>query len=149
MNNWKIILLADDDADDCLLFNETIIDFNSQINVITTSNGAELLHKLHQMEELPDGIFLDINMPILTGIESLAKIRSDEKYGNVPVIMLTTSQNGFDVEKAFNNGANLYICKPTLVSEYENIVNSLSSVNWPDLFPPSGKQFLMGQKREL
>lgn len=59
-----------------------------------------------------DAIILDINMPVMNGLEFLQKIKADDGYASIPVIMLTTEGQDEDKDKAISLGATAYIVKP-------------------------------------
>jgi len=78
--------------------------------VSSAGNGMEAM-KLMSNEQF-DAIVLDINMPLMNGLEFLQQIRSKEAYASIPVIMLTTEGQDEDKDKAISLGATAYIVKP-------------------------------------
>jgi CheY-like chemotaxis protein len=84
------ILLIDDDADDQALFAEAILEIDPGIEVETANNGEEALQRLFTGTR-PHLIFLDINMPLMDGKTCLRKIRQDNRFGSVPVVIISTS----------------------------------------------------------
>jgi PleD family two-component response regulator len=105
------ILLADDDEDDVEFFREALKKTNHFSNLHALSDGKEALDFLSSSERIPDCIFLDLNMPRVSGLECLMKIRSNEVYKNVPVIIYSTSNNMREIDNAIECGATLYIVK--------------------------------------
>src|SRR4051812_29905511 len=86
------ILLVDDDEEDILIFKEVVRnDIDSNINIITSTNGVECLKALENIS--PDVIFLDINMPVMGGKECLEKIKNDPQLKDIPVVIYSTSTN--------------------------------------------------------
>ena len=85
------ILYAEDDPDDITLFRDVIRLINPSIACIMAQNGQEALTILNQSKELPDFIFLDINMPIMDGIRCLLSIRCEMRYADIPVIMYSNN----------------------------------------------------------
>ncbi len=63
-------------------------------------------------DKLPNLILLDLLMPGIDGIETLSRLKIDSKTADIPVLMVTGSQTGKDVEKAFGYGASGYVVKP-------------------------------------
>lgn len=57
-------------------------------------------------------LLLDINMPKMNGIEVLEKIKGNDDYKNLPVLMLTTTDDPREVEKCYSLGCNIYVTKP-------------------------------------
>ncbi|MES2678566.1 MAG: response regulator [Bacteroidota bacterium] len=119
----KHIFLADDDADDKLLFVEAINDIDASINCIMTSNGHEALTLLKAMNPLPDLIFLDVNMPVVNGLDCLKDLRATKRYSGVPIVMLTTSSTEFIRAQAM--GANLVLTKPPSFKELKDLLQDV------------------------
>jgi CheY-like chemotaxis protein len=107
------ILLVDDDADDRLLFIEAWQATAPEIFLSTSSNGRKALFAINNKEiETPDLIFLDINMPLMSGWQFLAIIKEHDVYKHIPVIMYSTSSHSEDVERAHQLGALCFFVKP-------------------------------------
>jgi CheY-like chemotaxis protein len=124
------ILIADDDDDDHFLLADSFRFFNSGVVRITSvKNGVEALSKLGQLaekgEELPNGIILDINMPMMDGMETLKKIKADPTLRRIPVYMVTTLRNMDKLEACLENGAANFFTKPNHTREYERIVREI------------------------
>ncbi len=113
-NNPLLILLADDDEGDRLLFTEAFLELKIKTIVETVNNGVELMQWLNEKQgQLPHLLFLDLNMPLKNGLACLKEIRSNEKLKNIPVAIYSTSDNEMEMEETFRNGANVYITKPS------------------------------------
>ncbi len=91
--------------------------------VTTAVDGQEALEFLAR--EIPDALILDINMPRMDGFEFLKKIKSDEAYSAIPVMMLTTEGQDEDRDTAQALGAGHYIVKPFKPSELIAAVEKL------------------------
>jgi CheY-like chemotaxis protein len=109
----KIILLADDDSDDTEMFIEAAEIADKNVTCLTAVNGEELFKKMQVLDKKPEIIFLDMNMPIMNGLQCLKAIKTDERYKEVPVIMISTSSHKTEVETCLKNGALCYLVKPT------------------------------------
>lgn len=90
--------------------------------VITVSNGEQLVAYLKTTRQFPCFIFLDINMPRLNGIECLRHIRTNYPDSDVRVIMLSTAISTQVVEQSYRLGADLYIQKPGKFNELKRYV---------------------------
>lgn len=107
------ILLADDDENDRLLFQEVFSGLKIKTIVHTVNNGIQLMEWLNGKNiRLPDLLFLDLNMPRKNGLECLKEIKSNDKLNDIFIAIYSTSENEKDIEETFRNGANVFITKP-------------------------------------
>ncbi len=112
-NDPLFILLADDDEADRLLFTEAFSELKIKHIVVTVNNGVQLMDYLNKKEnQLPQLLFLDLNMPCKNGLQCLKEIRSNEKLKDISVAIYSTSNSEKDMEETFCNRANIYIHKP-------------------------------------
>ena len=118
--------MIDDSTEDAALTQIALKDIGveSRFNIVT--DGIEALSYLrqeppHEAATMPDMILLDINLPMISGIETLARIRSDPNLTAIPVIMLTTSSAESDIARCYGLHANCYIVKPATFDEYVEI----------------------------
>ena len=105
-----------------------IQEVNTDLSVRIIDNGRNALDVLHQLTEAkikPKIILLDLNLPGLSGIELLKRIREIPFLRYVPVIFFSTSDNPKDVKASLEFGANAYLTKP---SGYLNLVSCLQSM---------------------
>lgn len=122
------ILSAEDDRDDQFLIKRAIDKAYIKTEIYFVSNGEDLLERLLTCndENIPDLILLDLNMPEMSGIEALKKIKENEKNRKIPVVILTTSDNENDMEQCYELGIQSYVTKPQsfdeLVKCLENII---------------------------
>jgi len=100
------ILLVDDEADIVEVVQDRLEHYG--FNVVTVGTGLDALKKL--AAEAFDGIFLDIKMPEMDGMEALGEIRKRDT--KIPVIILTASSTQATAIEAMNRGANDYVLKP-------------------------------------
>ena len=105
------ILLIDDDGDDCLFFCEALETVAPEIVCHTSSSGQYALRELSGQEiEMPDLIFLDVNMPVMSGWQCLCELK-DGAYKHIPVIMHSNSSHREDIDKAHRFGAFCFFYK--------------------------------------
>lgn len=127
----KNIYLADDDSDDIELFQEALLDVCNYCSLTSSRNGLELLNMLEaQQTALPEMLFIDVNMPLVNGLECLQKIKSEDRLKNIPVVVLTTSATVATIERAYKLGANLFVEKP---SDYNKLKEMIQDVVRRDL----------------
>ncbi|KQS53496.1 MULTISPECIES: response regulator [Flavobacterium] len=125
------IVLADDDRDECELFKEAVSEINENYNLIFFSNGKELMDYLNDNEiHNPDIIFLDLNMPFMSGVDCLRQIRADEKYSDTAIAIYSTSSSDQDQEDTFTLGANVYIKKPSDYAAMKKILQHIFKTYW-------------------
>lgn len=137
------IFLADDDSDDVFLFREALKEVTNEVNVHTAENGDILLKMLAGKPALPDIIFLDLNMPIKNGFQSLEEIRANAEYNTIPVAILSTSSDEKAIITAHKNGANAYITKPVAFTDLKKIIVKCLGMNWDELCAPDLSNFVL------
>jgi CheY-like chemotaxis protein len=126
-----LITLADDDEDDRLFFIDAFEELKINTIVNTLNNGRELLNFLNHPETiLPNIIFLDLNMPILNGIECLKEIKLNDRFKEIVVAIYSTSSSDQDIEDTFVLGANIYIKKPSSFDSLKKILSEIVTINW-------------------
>lgn len=118
------VLYVENDAEDREIFSEAVKAINPSIACTFAYNGVEAVIRLHGTD-LPDYIFLDINMPIMDGRECLKVIKNNPRLLNIPVFIYSTSNDVEDIEECLKLGAKAYIVKP---NTFEKLCKTLSSV---------------------
>lgn len=118
-NMPKIILVADDDADDRELLEEAILIIENNAVVHGASSGKEALAHLKNSHEkdLPCLIILDYNMHDLNGAEVLEIISNDARYKDIPMLVWSTSTLDLYKDICEKNGAKAYFYKPHAFGE--------------------------------
>lgn len=120
MDDFKemIILIAEDDDGHAELIMEGLRDSGVCNKMIRFSNGQEVWHFLSGtgMDVLDKNksylLLLDINMPVMDGVEVLKRMKSADELKEIPVMMLTTTDDPREVENCYKLGCNVYISKP-------------------------------------
>jgi CheY-like chemotaxis protein len=124
----KVFLLADDDADDKTLFCEALAEVDPQIICHTATDGKEALSILGDKHLVrPNIIFLDINMPVMDGWQCLGRLKQDNNYKDIPVIMYSTSSYQRDIDLALEGGAFCFLTKPSDYRELRAILRHIAS----------------------
>ena len=120
-----LILMVDDDYDDFEIFCEALKAVNAKVRCLHATNGAEAFDLLkNHMVDLPDYIFLDINMPVMNGRECLTRIKKDNRLKEIPVVIYSTSSDVREMEYCKGVGAREFIVKP---GSFEKLVSVISS----------------------
>lgn len=126
-----LITLAEDDEDDRLFFTDAFDELKINTIVNTVNNGKELLNFLNHPETvLPNIIFLDLNMPILNGIDCLKQIKLNDKFNDIAIAIYSTSASDQDIEDTFVLGANIYIKKPSNFDDLKKTLSDVVIINW-------------------
>ena len=117
------IILADDDIDDRIIIQDAIDSLYASIEILYANNGEQVWNMLQENIDsiLPCLIVLDLNMPKMNGTETLHKLKTDERFKNIPVIIFSTSINPIEKEKCLLLGAHSYITKPVSFKEAREI----------------------------
>jgi two-component system response regulator len=126
------ILLVDDSPDDVALTLRAFRTNRITNKVDVASDGEEALdYLLRQSERRPKPvlILLDINLPKVSGLEVLRRIRTDERTRYLPVVVLSTSSEDRDIVESYDLGANSYVRKPVVFTEFVDAVKALG-VYW-------------------
>ena len=125
----KLFLLADDDSDDAELFGEALTVIDPPVSFQHVSDGHGVFSFLEKSDKKPDIIFLDLNMPQMSGWQCLAKLKNDKGLKEIPVIMYSTSANPRDKEIAIELGAVGFITKPT---DFKLLTKVLAAISQTD-----------------
>ncbi|MES2479585.1 MAG: response regulator [Bacteroidota bacterium] len=131
MQNETIkILLADDDSDDRLFFQEAFEEIKIKTIVQTVKDGVELMSYLKSSDQLPHILFLDLNMPRKSGMDCLKEIRRIDRLKDMAIAIYSTSSTEDDIEETFVQGANVYIKKPSDFLVLKKLLSQVISINW-------------------
>lgn len=123
----KLLLCIDDDPDDIALIEEAALEFDSSLRFVAKVNGKEAMMFLHRQKEqnyLPCLILLDINMPVMNGVEVLEALKNDSTFKKILIVVFTTSSG--QREKLLCDGYGVeFITKPNRVSEFKKVLSHL------------------------
>ena len=122
----KTAILIDDDQDDIDILMEALLEIDNSVVCIPFTYPEQAIFAVQSDLILkPDIIFIDINMPKMTGEECLKKIRNMSELADVPIAMLSTSMPLSVAEKLKELGANFTFGKPSKMDEYHHIVKNI------------------------
>ncbi len=111
--NNRVILVADDDIDDQAMISDSFRDMGSDCRIEIVSDGKQAIERLENATmSLPCLVVLDLNMPVLGGMETLERIRKNSAFNDIPIVVFTTSSSTESRRQSLNLGAMDYIVKP-------------------------------------
>jgi CheY-like chemotaxis protein len=123
---YMVILIADDDHEDCELFSEAINEIDPTIKCWIARDGRQALQFLNKELVLPpDYIFLDINMPLMNGRDTLIEIKKNTRLRDIPVIMYSTTSDTREIQGYYKLGAYDFLIKP---SNFNKLIEALTSI---------------------
>jgi CheY-like chemotaxis protein len=124
------ILLVEDNPGDVRLTREALREGKVYNNLHWAKDGVEALEFLrqegaHKDAPRPDIILLDLNLPKKDGREVLLSIKNDDRFKQIPVVVLTTSEAEEDILRSYELHANCYITKPVDLEKFITVVQSI------------------------
>ncbi len=132
MLDLRTILLAEDNPNDVELTLQALGEHNLANRVVAVRDGVEVLDYLRcegkfklRKKGNPAVILLDIKMPRLDGIEVLRTIRSNPAFKMLPIVILSSSREEFDLKRCYELGANAYVVKPVDFKDFFEAVKQL------------------------
>ncbi len=125
------ILLVEDNPDDIMITKRAFKKGKIKNELHVVRSGEEALNFLYKKGEyknvpIPGLIFLDLNLPGVSGYEILEKIKENDKLRRIPVIILTVSDHEEDVIKTYDLGANSFITKPVSFKNFIEVVTAIT-----------------------
>ncbi len=123
------IFYVEDDTDFAFLTENALQEVNGDLSIKIIENGKDaldLLQELTDAKNKPKLILLDLNLPGLSGLDLVKRIREIPFLRYTPVLFFSTSDNPKDVKASLEFGANAYLNKP---SGYLNLVSCLQSIH--------------------
>jgi two-component system, response regulator len=119
------ILLVEDNSNDAELTIRALKARNLANQLHVCRDGAEALEYFDAAGAVPKVILLDLKLPKVDGLEVLRRLKEDDRTKSIPVVVLTSSREEPDIERAYALGANSYIVKPV---DFEAFARAVSDV---------------------
>jgi CheY-like chemotaxis protein len=146
MNRSRVILLVEDNCDDVEITLRAFRKSNVPSEIVVVRDGVEALDYMfaagapagQEPKPQPDVILLDLNLPKVTGLEVLRRLRREERTRRVPVVVLTSSNEEKDIQSSYDLGANSFVRKPVDFTQFMEVARQLG-LYWLGLneSPPS------------
>ena len=130
----RAVLLAEDSPADAEMAIDALREANLANPIVHVEDGIEAMDYLlrrgryaDRAEGLPSVLLLDIKMPRMDGLEVLQKIRADEQFQRLPVVILSSSREESDLARSWDLGVNAYVVKPVDVDQFFNAIKTLGT----------------------
>jgi CheY-like chemotaxis protein len=127
MNKDLTVIITDDDEGHTILIKRTLQRLGIA-NIVAFNNGQDTLDFFYE-KNFSNGnkyiLLLDLRMPEITGLDVLKELKASTKLKNIPVIIVTTTDDPTEMDLCHKNGCNYYLTKPI---EMENFVRAFQSV---------------------
>jgi CheY-like chemotaxis protein len=136
-----ILLYAEDNLDDRVLFTHACTEAKVCFRLFTADDGQATINFLSGVDRyanrqefpIPDGVLLDVKMPVLDGFSVLRWIREQDRYEKLPVFIYTSSYQHADIKRAYQERATAFLSKPSSFKALVRVVSLLY-----DCFSPDG-----------
>jgi len=126
------ILLVEDDPGHARLIEKNLRRSNFMNGIVKASNGQQALDYLFSEGHYAESerassllVLLDLNMPVLDGYQVLERMKADERTKNIPVIILTTTDDAREVSRCYDLGCSVYVTKPVEYEQFTKAVRNL------------------------
>ncbi|HLP20712.1 MAG TPA: response regulator [Chitinophagales bacterium] len=138
------ILLTDDDADDCAFFRKALSTLPLSAELTILNDGEQLMqYLLNESNEIPDVIFLDLNMPRKNGSECVSEIKKSDRLKNIPVVIFSTSSNEGIMKQLFKAGVHIYVRKPNDFQQLKEIIYNALPLAAEKTFSTSSVNYIL------
>ncbi|WP_336719316.1 response regulator [Paraflavisolibacter sp. H34] len=138
MENY--LILADDDPDHALLFSRILQKVTPCKTLAVAKDGDELFQLLSK--QLPEILFLDLNMPCKSGLECLEQIRTTPAYQDLKVVVYSSSAHMTDIQRCLTSRADLYMVKPFASEHLKNALETVLEKTWWQKASPHHHYFM-------
>jgi len=122
------VFYVDDDSDDLDLFLEVAQSLG--IDALLYTEGDKMLKALLNPPPKPSVVFVDLNMPKISGYDVIQRVKEMDSLQNVPIVVLSTASDAHSMEKSKKVGARYYIKKPTTVSALKKAIEHVTNIDW-------------------
>lgn len=139
------VVLADDDHDDCVLFQQVVEELPVNVNLTIVRDGNQLMDLLtDKQNKVPDVLFLDLNMPRKNGYVVLGLIKQDNDLLQLPVVILSAVSEEERVSKIFEDADHYYIRKPSEFQILKKVIyEALSLIALENIEVPEKEYFVL------
>jgi CheY-like chemotaxis protein len=122
------VIMADDDADDRMIFQEVVQEIAPSVKLNIVSDGQVLMSLLGNY--IPDLLFMDLDMPYKNGLQCIKEIRENPALTDLPIVVLSSTNRPHNIVTAYEVGAHLVIQKTGSYQEMKDAFSSVLSLDW-------------------
>lgn len=137
----RVVFYTDDDQDDLDTFKDVMSEIDSDAVLFTHDHADKLMYALENPPPIPHLVFLDLNMPGKNGFEVLKELRNSADFSNLPIVVLSTSDDATSIDNSMRLGANYYIPKANDYMKLKASVNHALNIDW-STFKPNASNFV-------
>jgi len=128
-SSHPLLFVIEDNPADVRLVREGIDTIDTEFRVEVINSGQQAAERLTTIgtdspEDHPDLILLDLNLPGRSGFDLLRTIRNETVFRNVPVVIVSSSENADDIDRAYEHAANAYVTKPADPDDYIGMIDA-------------------------
>jgi two-component system response regulator len=129
------VVLVEDTPDDSRLACRALKRWRDNVHIVIAQDGEEALTVLRSCisNRLPDLVLLDLKLPLLSGFQVLSEIRAKGPLKELRVVVLSSSDDPSDIDRARRLGANGYVSKPVAYDEFIGAIRAIAE-GWNGLF---------------
>ncbi len=143
MSDGLTIVIAEDDEGHATLVRRNLNRTSLRAEIVHLRDGQEVLDYLHRRgawTQRPQHaallIMLDLNMPRLGGLDVLDVLKNDPQFAHIPVFVLTTTDNSFELERCYAHGASACLVKPVDFGSFGTMIHRLADFLLTTRMPP-------------
>jgi CheY-like chemotaxis protein len=144
----SVLLMVEDNADDVFFLQRILKKAELGCSAVVMPDGERairyLTERLESPELLPEVVLLDLNLPRVNGFELMAWVRAQPSLAAMRLVVMTSSADERDVQKAYSSGAGAYLLKYPSVEEFRRVMRSLGGVNGGANDAPPGAAAALG-----
>jgi CheY-like chemotaxis protein len=124
-----IILLVEDDEDDISFFKDALLEICPGCDFLYAHHGLEAFKKLNILKPIkPHYIFVDLNMPVMNGYEFLKEIKQNKNWSDIPLYILSTSNEAVVKEQSLKLGASNFFTKPVKTEDLKALISKATGI---------------------
>ncbi len=142
MKRDPVIILAEDDDGHAALIYKTLKRAGVKNDILHFEDGEKTLNYLfkrgddfHREDGVSHALLLDIRMPVVDGKEVIQQVKQDKELQNMPIIVVSTTDDPMEKENCYSLGCSTYIVKPIQYEEFTKVITELGHYLLEDIIP--------------